>query len=40
MHTREIAKHVKLKENTVDQRLRRALKKLRAAGKGGQTYAK
>lgn len=40
MHTREIAKHVKLKENTVDQRLRRALKKLRSAGKGGQTYAK
>ena len=42
MRTKEIAKRVHLKENAVDQRLRRALKKLRASepttGKGGQPH--
>lgn len=40
MRTREIAKHVQLKENTVDQRLRRALKRLASLEKGGNLYAK
>lgn len=38
--TKQIAKRVHLKENTVDQRLRRALQKLRSAEKGGSFYAK
>jgi len=39
MRTKEIAALVKLKENTVDQRLRRALQKLRSLEKGGSFYA-
>lgn len=35
MRTREVARQVGLKENAVDQRLRRALIKLRQAEKGG-----
>ena len=40
MRTKEIAALVKLKENTVDQRLRRALQKLKSLEKGGSLYAK
>ena len=40
MPTKQIAKQVSLKENTIDQRLRRALKKLRDTEKGAQFYAK
>ncbi len=39
MRTREIAKKVGMKENTVDQRLRRALAKLKNQTKGVLTYA-
>jgi len=39
MRTKEIAKKVGMKENTVDQRLRRALKKLRNIEEGGRTDA-
>ena len=40
MHTKEIAKLVKMKENAVDQRLRRALKKLKRISEGGLANAK
>ena len=40
MPTKQIAKQVSLKENTIDQRLRRALKKLRDTEKGVQFYVK
>lgn len=39
MRTKQIAKKVGLKENTVDQRLRRALKKLQTVMKGGLNHA-
>lgn len=40
MQTREIAKLVNMKENAVDQRLRRALKKLKRLSEGGLSNAK
>lgn len=40
MQTKEIAKLVKMKENTVDQRLLRALKKLKRLSEGGLANAK
>lgn len=40
MQTKEIAKLVGMKENAVDQRLRRALKKLKRLSEGGLTHAK
>ncbi len=40
MQTKEIAKLVNMKENAVDQRLRRALKKLKRLSEGGLTNAK
>lgn len=39
MRSREIAQRLGMKENTVDQRLRRALKKLRGAQKGELYHA-
>ena len=39
MRTKEIARQVGLKENAVDQRLRRALAKLRQAEEGGSRHA-
>ena len=38
--TKEIAKVLGIKENTVDQRMRRALKKLKRLSEGGLTHAK
>ena len=40
MPTKEIAKVLGIKENTVDQRLHRALKKLKRLSEGGLTHAK
>ena len=40
MPTKEISKLLGIKENTVDQRLRRALKKLKRLSEGGLTHAK
>ena len=40
MRTKEIAKLIGMNANTVDQRLHRALKKLKRLSEGGQTHAK
>ena len=39
LSTKEIAKVLSIKENTVDQRMRRALKKLKRLSEGGLTHA-
>ena len=40
LSTKEISKLLSIKENTVDQRMRRALKKLKRLSEGGLTHAK
>ena len=40
LSTKEIAKLLGIRENTVDQRMRRALKKLKRLSEGGLTHAK